>query len=333
MKCFLHGPALTDAIKEILAEDGSRSAVAFWGRDCEGWVTGVGAKIIANLRMGGTNPHALKKVAAQTKRCDRLHAKVYIGSTRAVVASANASINGLALEGAEIASWIEAGIVTDEIVQIGEWFDDLWLSHSHEITKGDWDRAEAAWKLRPRAKPTLSSFADFDPLAAELPLTTWLNEGTWTVHEDELEAQLGVADSRARTRVDEGIGVSHTADESVVANRWVLCWLPGARPRTSKSTPWFLQTSDVIIRGGFTFDETGVLSDVMLAPDERSPQPFDPGEKRFVTAFKRVLGYPDYVSLHDDEVPGRPWFAEREPMMRAFWRDVKETYDLLDLKA
>ena len=331
MTTFLHGPELTDIIKEILAEDGSRSAVAFWGRDCDGWVTGRGARIIANIKMGGTNPHALKKASkrpsAEVKRCDRLHAKVYLGEKRAVVASANASINGLALEGAEIASWIEAGILTDDIESIAAWFENLWRYGAHEITKHDWERAEAAWALRQRAKPTLGSFADFDTNAPVLPLVTWLAEGNWTVHDDELTRQLGSADTAARSRVDDGLAVSHSDDEQILADRWVLCWIQGARPRTSKGKPTFLQTSKVIIRNGFSYDADGIVSDVVLAPEQGAPEPFDPSEKRFVGAFKHVLSQSYYAVLHEDEVPGRAWYSEREELMRAFWSDVKIAYD------
>ena len=337
MRTFLHGPELTNVIKEILAEDGSRSAVAFWGRDCDSWVTGKGARIIANLKMGRTNPHALKKASkapsAQVKRCDRLHAKVYLGANRAVVASANASINGLALEGAEIASWIEAGIVTDDIESIVAWFEDLWRNGAHEITKHDWQRAEAAWALRPRAKPTLGSFADFDPAAPVLPLLAWLAEGTWTVHDDELERQLGTADAAARKPVDRGLAVSHLSDEQTLADRWVLCWFQGARPRTSRRKPWFLQTRNVIIRKGFTYDADDVVSDVVLAPEQPSPEPFDPDEKRIVDAFKQVLSQSGYAALHEDEVPGRACYSDREELMRTFWSDVKLTYDQAELPA
>jgi hypothetical protein len=324
---FLYGAALAKVIKEVLAESGARAAVAFWGRDCDGWVTGSDIKIIANLRMGGTNPYALKKVAADVRSCDRLHAKVYIGAGKAVVASANASVNGLALEGAEVASWIEAGMVTSEVDDICRWFDELWAHGSQNITKHDWDKAEAAWNLRPRSRPTLPSFSDFDPVAPSLPLMTWVDEDTWTVNEDELEQQLGRADESARKRVDDGIGLSGPGDEKTLVNRWTLCWLKGAGPRSVKGKPWFTQTSDIVVRRGYTSHSTGIPRDVVLTPEQASPQPFDPSEKRFVTAFRSTLALPEYKRLHEPEVPGQPWFPERESLMRAFWSEVKSSYD------
>ncbi len=324
---FKHGAALTAVIKDILAEDGVRAAVAFWGRGCEDWVTGGDAQIIANLRMGGTNPHALKKVKASIKRCDRLHAKVFIGRDRAVVASANVSINGLALEGTEAASWIEAGIVTDDVASIRNWFDELWLRGSHEITGPDWARAEAAWSLRPRAKPSLESFAGFDVDAETLPLVTWIDDSTWTVNEHEVRAQLGHFDALAKERVDAGIGISRPDDASLLKERWVLCWTKGARARTMKGTPWFAETSSTIVRDGFSYDHDGQARDVMLAPERGSEQPFDPSEARFVAALRETLRHTAFQQLHEDEKEGEGWFAARQPLLRQFWAHLKQAYD------
>ena len=290
-------------------------------------MTGDNAKVIANLRMGGTNPYALKKVKASIRRCDRLHAKVFIGRERAIVASANVSINGLALEGMETASWIEAGIVTDDITSIGNWFDDLWLHGSHDITGPDWKRAEAAWSLRPRAKPSLGSFADFDVDAETLPLVTWIDDSTWTVNEHEVLKQLGHFDDQAKERVDAGIGISDPVDGDVLKERWVLCWMKGARAMTMKSTPWFAETSATIVRNGFSYDHDGKPSDVVLAPEKGSPRPFDPSEKRFVAALRETLREPALKWLHEDEKEGEGWFAARQPLLRQFWAQLKQVYD------
>lgn len=261
------------------------------------------------------------------KRCDRLHAKVFIGRDRAVVASANVSINGLALEGAETASWIEAGIVTEDIDAIRDWFDDLWQHGSHEITGPDWARAEAAWRLRPRAKPSLESFAEFDVNAETLPLVTWIDDSTWTVNEHEVRKQLGHFDALAKQRVDAGIGISHPDDYDVLKERWVLCWTKGARAWTMKRKPWFAETSATIVRNGFSYDHNGEAFDVMLAPERDSEQPFDPSEARFVAALQETLRDPAFQQLHKDEKEGEGWFAARQPLLRQFWAQLKQVYN------
>ncbi len=324
---FLHGHELTAAIRDILAETDVRAAVAFWGRGCEEWVAGSNARIIANLRMGGTNPHALKKLKGRLKRCDRLHAKVFVGHETAVVASANVSINGLALEGAEAASWIEAGIVTSDIALIAEWFEDLWEDGAHEIIDADWKRAEDAWKLRSRAKPTLESFADFDVGTSTLPLVTWIDGSTWTVNDREVADQLGHFDEAVKDRVDAGIGVNHPDDEPILKDRWVLCWRSGERSGTMKGMPWFAETSGTVVRNAFSYDHDGRMSDVVLAPERGAQQPFDPNEPRFLAALRKTLRDPTFKRLHDDENDGEGWFAARQPLLRLFWTRLRRSYD------
>jgi len=90
------------------------------------------------LTTGGTNPHALEEGAADLRQCDTLHAKVYIGRTQSVVCSANASINGLALEGTEQSGWIEAGTIVPTTPIISQWFEDLWGHITREIGADDW---------------------------------------------------------------------------------------------------------------------------------------------------------------------------------------------------
>ena len=113
-------------MKRILAQPGSRSAVAFWGEGSQGLVTGDRARVICNLKAGGTNPFALQKLKADLRQCDQLHAKVYIGQSDAIVASANVSANVLGLEGDEQACWIEAGVQLEEIADVSDWFETQW---------------------------------------------------------------------------------------------------------------------------------------------------------------------------------------------------------------
>lgn len=129
---FLTGPALTAAIKEILAERGARAAAAFWGRGFNDWIGGDHIRVIANLATGGADPHSLQQVRAEIRRSDRLNANVYIGSKMAVVASSN----GLTPEGGESPELIEAGLSTTEIGPISAWFETLWEEATSISGKG-----------------------------------------------------------------------------------------------------------------------------------------------------------------------------------------------------
>ena len=187
---FLHGPELSSAIRNILGEPAARAAVAFWGNGSQDWVTGTGVRVVANLMMGGTNPYALEKVPAEVRQNGALHAKVYIGAEQTVVCSANASINGLALEGSTQAGWIEGGVLCPTTEKIVDWFEDLWDHPGSEITKAHWREAKRLWNLRRSSfLPSLASFGHFDPGAVDLPAFTWVgDEDDWKVDEEALAA-------------------------------------------------------------------------------------------------------------------------------------------------
>lgn len=155
MNEFLTGSDLSKAIKEVLDCEVVRCAVAFWGKGAEGLFGPAvrNAKIICNLSMGGTNPAQIdllmKGRRFEIKQCDNLHAKVYIGE-KVVITSANASVNGLGVEGTEAGTWIEAGVSLSEIGILVPWFDALW-DRCREITPDDIKSAKDIWDRRRRA--------------------------------------------------------------------------------------------------------------------------------------------------------------------------------------
>ena len=323
---FLTGSDLGIAIKSLLAEDGAKAAVAFWGAGCETWATGKDVRVIANLRMGGTNPHALEKITAEVRQCDTLHAKVYIGRTSSIVCSANASINGLALEGTEQAGWIEAGMIVPTSATISGWFDDLWGHGTRDIRPGDWAEAKRIWNLRKTAfKPSLASFADFDPDAPSLPLVTWVNsEGDWDTNEDAVAAVIGDRGPIAHRRVDDGLWIRHPDDAKALAGQWVLVWRKLASGRPGKAIS-FLQMSTVVVEGGFSWSD-GEPQTVLLGTELKAPPPFDPTEPRFRSAMAEVLADPEFAELLADDAEDEPWYAPRERLMRRFWRETKRAY-------
>lgn len=328
---FLTGPDLGKAIKAILAEDGAMAAVAFWGAGCERWVTGKKVRVIANLRMGGTNPYALSKVAAELHHCNILHAKVYIGSSRSIVCSANASTNGLALEGAEQTGWIEAGTIVPTTAGITDWFNDLWYKGSNHVRPADWAEAKRIWDLRTIAfKPSLASFADFDADAHSLPLVTWIHdESGWKTNEDAVAVVTGVGGPEAQRRVDEGLWIRHPDDAKALAGKWVLVWRKLSN-RPGKAIH-FLQMSSVFVKGGFSWSD-GEPQDVLLGAELKVPPPFDPNEPRFRSAMAKVLANPEFANLLNDDAKDEAWYAPRVPLMRRFWQKTKHVY-LVDAPA
>ena len=139
---FIAGSENNQEIRKLL-EDGSnlKCAVAFLGREALTFFekTKEHTKLICNLESGATNPYVISKLIKnhdlEIRTNSKLHAKVYWTSHKAIVSSANISINRFGLEG--IDGWIEAGIVVDAeniINKIKEWFNDLWRN-SNKIDK------------------------------------------------------------------------------------------------------------------------------------------------------------------------------------------------------
>ena len=85
---------------------------------------------------------------------DNLHAKVILNETSAIVGSANLSTNGLNHENDEDPGWIEAGVATQDPVQIKaitEWFERQW-SLTKEITKSNLNVAQENWDKRRKTR-------------------------------------------------------------------------------------------------------------------------------------------------------------------------------------
>ncbi|MHB2050348.1 phospholipase D family protein [Pseudomonas sp. VEM90] len=165
------------ALRTMVEEEASLDvAIAFWGEGAEAIIHPDGGKplrAICNLRSGGTNPAVIKllvdraKTSAhvQIRQCDRLHAKLLVGPTSAIIGSANVSANGLGFEGVEVAHWLEAAIQTfdsKEVESAQEWFDQLWLSSdSRPITDQDLVNATEAYEKNRDGRPDYSRRGPF----------------------------------------------------------------------------------------------------------------------------------------------------------------------------
>jgi len=132
MDRFMTGADLADVIKEVLAGKDVRCAVAYWGVGAESLLdqaAGAQPCIICDVTRGGTSPNTLRALGAPendlVRHIPRLHAKVYISDRGAIIGSANASRNGVGLDGPPIL--MEAGIRlapgSESFHQAVSWFD------------------------------------------------------------------------------------------------------------------------------------------------------------------------------------------------------------------
>lgn len=170
---FLHGPALSDRIRKVCAEDVVDCAVAFWGKDMRDDIFPRWGKqtvrIVCDISMGCNSKSTLQAYGApENKRLrvrDGLHGKIYISNVGAVVTSANASLGGIGLSGTTARN-IEAGIFlapdTPAWRDAKALFAELWKSP--QIDEGQLARAPV-YAFDPR--PRISSDGHKDPSLLE----------------------------------------------------------------------------------------------------------------------------------------------------------------------
>ncbi|PYB83637.1 phospholipase D-like domain-containing protein [Pseudomonas fulva] len=141
-------------------------AVAFWGDGAEKifntW-QGDRLRIVCNLKSGGTNPHVIRRLqdipGVQVRSLDRLHAKVMVGESAALIGSANFSANGLGFEGNECSGWCEAGMFTIDsnvLDDVQTWYEVIW-NEAIPVRRETLQEAEENWRKHRDHRPALGS--------------------------------------------------------------------------------------------------------------------------------------------------------------------------------
>ena len=158
---FLENKNYYQEVKRCFESDEDLNiAVAFWGIDSVPLFTkNKPIKLICNLESTACNPAAIEQIQkvdnVEIKSNPKLHAKVLIQKSVAIIGSANISINGLAMESNEVTGWIESGLKTHDqeiISKSKEWFNKLWKLSNH-ITDSDIKKYKEKWKSRRRNRP------------------------------------------------------------------------------------------------------------------------------------------------------------------------------------
>ena len=323
---------LREVITQISCGNNVSCAVAFWGKgagDLFGPSKGRTIRIVCNLKMGGTNPDVIEtivKTGATVLQNDRLHAKVYIGDKSAVVTSANASINGLGLEGDELAGWIEVGVEVPA-QDVLPWFERIW-KESRPISPEDIENARRLFRERAITKPTRGTFENFCPTEKEFPLVGWVTNSNYKYNDDQIERAIGRVNDTVYEQIDNGIDIE--ADEDVNLFRrglWVLYWMARADGTPGpKSEIWWTCSSGIHVPNGFTY-EGRKPQGVILSMHPMPPEPFDASEPRFRKAFREVMSLGKFSCLRDQNYEGSFYTAERLESTRQFWEDMKKYYD------
>lgn len=154
MPDFVDGTQLLERLRsEYLRTKRADLAVAFWGKNALknlGIQDGKGVRIVCNLLSGGTNPdeiRELRRIGADVRQLNDLHAKIGIVGDISFVGSSNMSANGLGMEG-QPALWQEANVVYDNgRPEIAGMFKTFWGAAA-EIDEANLEAASAAWEKR-----------------------------------------------------------------------------------------------------------------------------------------------------------------------------------------
>jgi hypothetical protein len=159
MTQFKAGSDLTAAIKHVLNGENVRCAVAFWGNGAEALLQRKDGhpRVICDVTLGGTSPEALRALGAPNNAHLRwvasLHAKMYQSDRGAIVGSANASQNGIGLDGPP--GLLEVGVLLAPSEQAyreaATWFETQW-NESAQVDKSALDLA--AKRFRPGRVPS-----------------------------------------------------------------------------------------------------------------------------------------------------------------------------------
>ncbi len=177
---LLHGQALSDRIRLICAEGNVDCAVAFLSdavRDSlfPKWENQT-VRIVCDISMSCNSRSTLKAYGApkndNLRVRDGLHAKIYISTAGAIVASANASLNGVGLPGRPAGN-MEAGVFfapnTAGFCEAGRLFEELWrspvidkvqLARAPKITSDPGKRISAAGQRDPSLLQRVRSYPD-----------------------------------------------------------------------------------------------------------------------------------------------------------------------------
>lgn len=126
--------------QELEHAEWAKFGVSFWGEEAIS-LLGIDhlkrlpLEIVCNLESGACNPAVIKRLLNKREfpnvsilTNSRLHAKVYLTNKCLITGSANASANGLGLEGTELKGWLEALTYTENQAArtaASSWFDGL----------------------------------------------------------------------------------------------------------------------------------------------------------------------------------------------------------------
>lgn len=323
---LVHGSEIQRALREVLP---TRIAVAYVGID---WATYIEAKLLKEIVLSptlGTNPSAIMEIADQlgwenVHFLDNLHAKIYLGESKAAVGSFNLTANGLSAEGLE-----EAGFVVQDSRALAG-LDALLESYKSQAVamypttkeklervaalRAQWDRAVKTGAIRNDAKP--KELQEYQSVAPDEFYVCWV-AGEVQYNEDVVP--MGMVND----------AVSFLEDDKVQPDRWILCWcarndgFPDERRK-----PYWLHVDEVLPNGAL--DEQYTKLAIERNDRCQLPPPFELTDSA-VSALRAILNSGRFPAFRAND---NPWSINPTlPQLPAFLEALREELGMVPSSA
>ncbi|VWD20167.1 hypothetical protein BLA18110_05363 [Burkholderia lata] len=300
---FVHGRDIQRGLREISP---SQIAVAYVGIDWKTYIVPENLRDIVLSPTVGTNPVAIVEIAdaigwEHVHFLDNLHAKIYLGERGAAVGSFNLTANGLSAEGLQ-----EAGFLVDDDqtlaelrTRLGDYRQQATTAYPTTAAKlsrlaelrTQWDRAIKQGVIRNDAQAT--TLDAYRPVSADEIYVCWVSgEITYT---EQVVSHSTVNDT-----------VSFLESDTVLPDRWILCWMPRADGHPDeRRRPYWLHIDEVVEAGAHEAPYTKVA--VERTGRAELPPPFELTDAA-VHALYAVLNSGEFPEFLDDH---ETWSVDR----------------------
>ena len=287
-----------------------------------------------------SNPHAIAQIVEKlgwehVHFLDPLHAKFYIGESKAAIGSFNLSKNGIGADGLE-----ELGVVTDDMAHIARLHEEFkrlkkMANEKYQNPKAKEKKLKELFKMWKKAIEA-GILSGKEKQASPISIKEYINNNyediwvMWYVSEaPEIdygvlgESDLDLRDEKSFKKKTKYWTTVLEKDE-IEPRSWVLMWLLGNKggPDLNKK-PYWLYAHQVFNKGVKEKPYTKLLvqREDMCIP----PAPFNLNEKGVAEAFKEILSKPEFSMFRKtDENPWSvPSASETKDLINAVKNKIK----------
>lgn len=297
--------------RQIALTEPKKIAVAYIGADWKSFIEN--HSLLESVIVSptpGSNPNAICELAgligwANVHFLDQLHAKIYLGQTSAVVASANLTNNGL--DGSKLFECATHIDEADQLTLLDQYFGSL-QKKAQRMYKSTHNKIEKIRELR-----TLWNLArkhklapDSDEVGEASEFQSVDNDAFYVMYYNAQDFVHTEALAEYESRISDKTNVRED-DEDIKENRFVLLWEARGHQKTQRRPYWFYIHK--IVSNGVEPEADGVAYTKALLQfdDENIPkEPFKitPEVHRNISRAISALMKPLYQY-------GEPWYSKK----------------------